>query len=60
MSPPLMMTSVRGCSPVGRLEAGDGDLEVLSLLDGDHLGGGLKAELLHHGLKVVLPWTLNE
>lgn len=55
-----MMTSVRGCSPVGRLEAGDGDLEVLSLLDGDHLGGGLKAELLHHGLKVVLPWTLNE
>lgn len=45
--------------PVCGFESGDVDAEVLSLLDGDHLRGWLKPELLHHGLEVVLAWALR-
>jgi len=46
--------------PVRRLDAGDVDVQVLALFHRDHLGGGLEAKLLHHGLEVVLPWTLQQ
>ena len=46
--------------PIGGLDAGDVDAEVLALVHRDHLGGGLEAELLHHGLEVVLARTLEE
>lgn len=47
-----------GRLPVGRSVAGDGDLQVLSLLHLDHLRGRLEPEFLHHGFEVVLARAL--
>lgn len=46
-------------APVGSFDARDVDAEVLTLLHCDHLGRRLKAELLHHGLEVVLAGALR-
>lgn len=47
------------CIPVSSLNAGYVNAEVLTLLHCDHLRCRLKAELLHHGLEVVLTRTLR-
>lgn len=47
------------CIPVSSLDAGYIDAEVLTLLHCDHLRRWLKAELLHHGLEVVLTGALR-
>ena len=47
------------CIPVSGLDASDIDTEVLTLFHCDHLRRRLKAELLHHGLEVVLTGTLR-
>lgn len=48
-----------GVVPVSSFDASYVDVEVLTLVHGDHLGRRFKAELLHHGLEVVLAWALR-
>lgn len=45
--------------PVRSLNANNIDTEVLTLFHCDHLRSRLEAELLHHGLEVVLTRTLE-
>lgn len=57
---PIYLEFQAADSPVSSLEAGDVNAQVLSFLHSDHLGGGFEAELLHHGLEVILAWTLGK
>lgn len=45
--------------PVSSLNASYINAEILTLLHCDHLRRWLKAELLHHGLEIVLTRTLR-
>lgn len=45
--------------PVSGFDASNVDAEVLTLLHCDHLGRRFKAELLHHGLEVILARALR-
>lgn len=58
---PLEQTASRYiCIPVRSLNASYVDIKALTLLHCDHLRRWLKAELLHHGLEVVLTRTLEQ
>lgn len=46
-------------APVSSFDARYVNAEVLTLLHCDHLGRRFKAELLHHGLEVVLARALR-
>lgn len=61
-SPKQNMTSdtlSSGVVPISSFDASDVDVEVLTLIHGDHLGRRFEAELLHHGLEVVLARALR-
>lgn len=45
--------------PISSFDAGYVDVKVLTLIHGDHLGRRFEAELLHHGLEVVLAGALR-